>query len=289
MPRMPRPVTPGFPHHTISRFLNRERRLRDDLDRVAFLGSLGRARKFHPVRALCYALMSTHVHLTLVGETEPVGKLLHRTNTAFGMRWNRQHGGLGPVVAHRPKSIVVTKGEQLARLIAYQHNNPGRAGLVDCPSESTWTSHRIYIGEQPCPAYLDVEWALAAIGFSSNPSGRLAFHEYVRSRRRLRRDPSLSGPSPSSIPQALQLVVAAMHVFSMSLEQLSRPRRTEHKERRLIVVATALEVVGVSVKHLAAALGVSPQYLSRLRPLAQGKASLTLLDAFVEPRIKRVA
>lgn len=269
--------------------MNRERRLLNEVDRRVFLRSMSHGRKFHPVRVLSYALMSTHVHLTLVGETEPVGKLLHRANTSFGMRWNRLNNGLGPVVAHRPTSIVVAKGEQLARLIAYQHNNPGRAGLVDCPSESDWTSHRIYIGDQRCPEYLDVEWALAAMGFSSTPSGRLAFHEYVRSRRHFGRDPSLSGPGPSSIPQAQQLLVAAMRLFSMSPEELSRPRRSEHKEKRLIVIATGLEVIGLSAAHLGAAMGVSPQYVSRLRTLTGGKASEVLLDAFVEPRLKKVA
>lgn len=289
MPRLPRPHTPGLPHHVISRFLNNERRLCGSEARDAYLLRLGRARRHHAARFLSYALMSTHTHLTLLGEEDPIGGLLHRAHTGFGLWWNQRFGGFGPVVAERPASIVVKKGEELARLTAYQHNNPGRAGLVECPSQSNRTSHRIYIGESPCPSYLEVDWALAAMGFSSTPSGRLAFHDFVCSRRGLGRDPLMSGPGASSIPVAQQLVLAASRRYGIALERLAHPRSDTQKRARLVTIGTGVELVGLKVTHLAAALGLSPQYVSRLGSHAKGMSSRGLIDTFIEGARRKAA
>jgi hypothetical protein len=42
-----------------------------------------------------------------------------------------------------------------AQLINYIHRNPVRAGLVDSPRGSEWTSHRAYLGVERCPPWLE--------------------------------------------------------------------------------------------------------------------------------------
>jgi len=92
--------------------------------------------------------MSTHTHLVTLDGDDPVGTFLHPLHTGFARWWNIAYGGLGPVFAERPKSIVMNGTERLAILVAYVHNNPGRAGVADDPADSDWTSHRAFIGQQ---------------------------------------------------------------------------------------------------------------------------------------------
>ena len=280
MPRRPRPCTPGVPHHLISRFVDREYRLRDSIDREQYVNRVGAALSAI-ARYVAYAAMSNHGHDVAVGDEEPLGSALHGAHTGFGLWWNKRYDGLGPVFAERPKSIVVSGDEALANLVAYVHTNPDRAGLVDCPSMSHWTSHRAYLGLVPCPPYLDVKWALAEMGFSSSPSGRQAFHAFVVSRRHLRRDPRLSGPDRSSLEQARELVRVALEHFGLTRSELTQPSSIEARTVRLVLVATATEVFGETSANMARAMGLSTSTLSRLRRLSRGHVSMELVDAYL--------
>jgi hypothetical protein len=42
-------------------------------------------------------------------------------------------------------------------VIAYIHNNPVRAGVVAKASDSSWTSHRAYVGSSKPPQWLKVD------------------------------------------------------------------------------------------------------------------------------------
>lgn len=280
MPRRPRPFTPGVPQHLISRFVDREYRLRNETDRHQYLKRIGKALSAL-ARFVAYALMSNHTHNVAVGDEDPLGPALHGAHTGFGLWWNKQYDGLGPIFAERPKSLVLKTNEALAKVVAYVHTNPDRAGLVECPSLSDWTSHRAYLGLVPCPEFLAVEWALAEMGFSSTPSGRLAFHEFVVSRRNLRRDPTLSGPAKASIEQARELVRVAMQHFRLTFEELRQPTTIEARTARLVLVATATEVFGETSANLARAMGLSTSSLSRIRRLSRGHVSMELVDAYL--------
>lgn len=120
--------------------------------------------------------------------------------------------------------------EDIARLLAYIHNNPVRAGVVSDPFDSTWSSHRVYVGEAPAPAWLDVELGLSRAGFSSTGNGRANFHDFVRSRSGLPRDPIMTGeevtPTTSALRAALGTSVETAPVIEanrQSVELFVRP------------------------------------------------------------------
>lgn len=285
MTRVARPHTPGFPHHLISRFQDRRFRLAGPRERAGYLESLRRASKAHPSIWICsYGGMSSHVHKVCLGENEPLGGFLHSLNTSFGLWLNKNDGGLGKVFAERPSSIPITTDEGLARAIAYIHNNPVRAGVVVCPSDTDWTSHRAFIGEAEPPGWLEVEWALAAIGYSSTPSGRAAFHDFVVSRSRFPRDPSISGPGVSDVAVARRLLAACASYFGMLPDELAQPVFADGFVRRLSFVSVAKSVFGLSNRHIADVLGVSPPLVCRLVRRAKADPAVTqaLLDAYLE-------
>ncbi len=123
--------------------------------------------------------MSNHLHHgTLAGLREPAA-FFRRVHTSFAQHFHRRHGGLGPVIAHRPRNYEVAPSD-LLKMVAYHHMNPVRAGLAKRPADSTWTSHRIYLRLEPAPRWLNVEAALSLMGFADTAGGRREFDEVVR-------------------------------------------------------------------------------------------------------------
>lgn len=80
-----------------------------------------------------------------------------------------------------------------ALLAAYLHNNPVRAGLAGTAADSTWTSHRAWVGLEDRPAWLAASQGLQAAGFPDTPDGHRAFNQFVRGRAGEPVNPQLSG------------------------------------------------------------------------------------------------
>lgn len=181
MPRQARYWESQTVVHIISRFVNREFRLTDSVERGEYLDRVGRGTKRSDWRLLAYALMSSHVHwVALAGTTHP-SKLLHPAHTGFAMWLNRRQGRLGPVFASRFRTVAIA-GASAAALIAYVHNNPVRAGLVTHAEDSEWSSHRTLVGPKPPPPWLDVDLALAVCGLPNNKWGRASLAAMIRAR-----------------------------------------------------------------------------------------------------------
>jgi hypothetical protein len=97
-------------------------------------------------------------HLTLLSSR------IQRHFNLFGALGRRR--GLktrGPVFAGPPKTVNFSD-DKAGYLAAYLHNNPVRAGIVQNAADSTWTSHRAYIGLDPAPDFLRGNWINAQPG-----------------------------------------------------------------------------------------------------------------------------
>jgi len=181
MPRFRRDHWPGATVHLISRFVNREQLMRGVLERATYLKRAAMAFARCDWTPIAYALMSTHLHWLLVAGLAASAEFVKPLHTGFAGWLNRRNRRLGPVFAGRHHTFQ-SDGSSDARLIAYIHNNPVRAGLVGDAAESTWTSHRAYLGLDPAPEWLAVGQGLERCGLTTEANDRLAFHEYVRSR-----------------------------------------------------------------------------------------------------------
>ncbi len=192
MPRFARLHTPGTVQHIISRFVNRAFRLRDDIERAEYLRRLDRALQPSDWRLVGYALMSSHVHLVMIAGSDPLAGWIHPVHVGLARWINKRQGTLGPVFSERPTTIVVGD-DSLARLLAYVHNNPVRAGLVGAAQESSWTSHGAYLGSVPPVARLDVDFGLQRAGFGADQAGREHFRRHVAELAALSRSDDLTG------------------------------------------------------------------------------------------------
>ena len=157
MPRYARFHVTGGLFHVISRFHDRRFYLDIDGARDRYLELLGKAAATHDSRIIAYCLMSSHIHLVLQLGNDPLGRLTKQIHAPFGNWINKQRKGLGTIFADRPKSVLVHSETYGMALLRYVHNNPVRAGVAERASDSSWSSHRAYLGLEACPPWLATE------------------------------------------------------------------------------------------------------------------------------------
>ena len=178
MPRVRRLVRPSALLHVIVRFLNGEFLLDSPSEREEYLRRARNSFVATDWVLLAYALMSSHVHLAAIAGYAPFADIGRPLHCGFAGWLNPRRGRLGPVLAGRPTTDEVEPGGARA-LIAYIHNNPVRAGIVATAADSSWTSHRAYLGLDRQPTGLHVVSGLQVAGFNGSPVGRAAFGEAV--------------------------------------------------------------------------------------------------------------
>jgi hypothetical protein len=268
MPRTSRNIRPGRFYHLISRFVDREWFIRDEKERERYLDLLGRAVSRSDWRCLSHAIMNNHIHLGTIAGTEPLDSWVRRVHSPFADWMNRRHERIGSLFVRGPKDIE-TPAERIGALIAYIHNNPVRAGVVDAPGASRWTSHRAYLGLDVAPRWLHVEQGLELAGFKD----RRAFNDWVCTRPAEREivetiekaDEEAAPATTNDVPDPKRIVKLAADMVGIPLAQLCSRRRSdpEAMARRIAVFCAASS--GVSDTQIAGALGVSQQAVSLIR------------------------
>lgn len=98
MPRLPRAVFAGYPHHITQRGNRRESVFFDDGDRLVYLAWLKEYADLHQVEVLAYCLMTNHVHLIAVPTTDDgLQQTLKPLHMRYAQRLNRQRQWSGHV------------------------------------------------------------------------------------------------------------------------------------------------------------------------------------------------
>ena len=156
----------GCVYHVISRFVAREWFVESAAERNAYTSLLGLSIAQTDWRCFAYAVMSNHIHLGVVAGTERLCEWLGPMHSDFAEWINERKDRIGGVFVRGP-NVVAYQPAGVAHLINYIHRNPVRAGVVDTPGESDWTSHRAYAGTSFKPNWLDVACALELTGFDS--------------------------------------------------------------------------------------------------------------------------
>jgi GAF domain-containing protein len=208
----------------ISRFVNRAFRMNTDDERRAYLARVDSAIAHTDWTLLGYALMSSHIHWAAVAGNCPLEYFTKSLHGGFARWLNRRQGALGPVLAERPTTVVMPP-DDCGVLLAYIHNNPVRAGVAAGPAESSWSSHRAFLGLEAAPAWLAVERALALCGFDATAQGRQEFHRFVCARAASPRDPVLSGDVLSATRMRVRASAGApVEIGTLQLGAGQRPR-----------------------------------------------------------------
>ncbi len=282
--RIARQHIPGALHHLLWRFVDRGWFFRSAQERDRYLWLLGRALDDSDWQCVAYALMSNHIHIAAIAGQEPLDRWSRRVNSPFANWMNQQRGRLGPLFADRPSDYA--PGEIRAReVIAYIHNNPVRAGVVQRASESQWTSARAYLSLEARPRWLHVREGLAVSGMSSKKFDRYTLemrHELpspdlkrMMKAAKTRGSIQVGTPSPDSVPLVIRpygRVLAdprrLVELVALAVEQpvhlvASRRRDPQIQRARWIAVHAGIRA-GLPGAAIASALGVSQQSVSRI-------------------------
>jgi putative transposase len=160
MPRKPRIIIPGYPHHIVQRGHNKQTVFRNNDDRKTYLMFLAEYSARHSCKLLAYCLMKNHVHLLLIpSDRESFIKFNHGLGFRYGMYFNFQTKNSGAVWENRYFSSVVCEDEYLFKVFQYIILNPVRAGITADPCDYVWSSARsILLGREngvPTESFLD--------------------------------------------------------------------------------------------------------------------------------------
>jgi hypothetical protein len=263
MPRKPRSaeIQAGGVYHLISRFVEQRFFITKPLERSMYLRLHQRALQRSDWRLLAFAIMSNHIHLAAIAGRGSLAAWLRPVHSPFADMLNKAHQRIGPIYVRGPKAYPVIDA-RVGHLLAYIHNNPVRAKVCASPAESTWTSHRAYVGDVHIPRFLDTKAGLSLARMSA-----LQFDRFVN-------DPAQRADTSFS---------EASHEREQELQAEPRP----------IVAATEAELADAVVESTAAYLGVRT---AALRSKSRGEVEVlgrsvavrcSMSVGLPEPRIAR--
>ncbi len=219
MSRILRTQVSGVVHHVISRFVDKSWQLAGDDERNGYLDRLSHALARSDWTLLGYALMSSHVHLVLESGLASLESWTKSAHSRMARWLNHRHGRGGPVFADRPYVEPLTP-ERVPYVLAYVHNNPVRARLVSWAGDTSWTSHRTYLGLDAAPDALCVQRGLELCGYPNDAQGRSHFDDWVRARGPEQREDLSSEVARRARCRARQAAGA--------VAEISTPERSEH-------------------------------------------------------------
>jgi putative transposase len=157
MPRSKRVVAVGVPHHVTQRGNGRQDVFVNDGVRRVYLDLLAEHAGKNQLGVVAYCLMTNHVHLVVVPESErSLANTFRHAHGRFSQFWNTAFHGSGHLWQNRFYSCPVEAAAEW-RVIRYIEQNPVRAGLVEAATEYAWSSARAHAGLES-PAWLDSEW-----------------------------------------------------------------------------------------------------------------------------------
>ena len=144
MPRLPRLVVPGYPHHITQRGVRSMDIFADDSDRHSYLQFMAEESKRFGVTFLGWCLMSNHIHLIAVPVSEDaLARAIGEAHRRYTRMKNFSAGVRGYLFQGRFNSCVLDEQHLLAAG-RYVERNPVAANLVDRPQDYPWSSCRFH-------------------------------------------------------------------------------------------------------------------------------------------------
>jgi putative transposase len=148
MPRLPRTVFAVVPHHVTQRGNRREDIFFTDEDRETYLAWLHEYSDKHRLEVLAYCLMTNHIHLVVVPETdEGLHLVLKPLHMRYAQRINRMRGWKGHLWQGRFFSSPLDEA-YLWAAVRYVERNPVRAGMERRAENYRWSSAAAHCGHR---------------------------------------------------------------------------------------------------------------------------------------------
>jgi len=170
---------PGAWYHVMNRGGNYKAIYLDDGDKDSFLNLVGETCTIWNTHIHAYCLMDNHYHLLVETPKGGLGRAMRHLNSIYTQRFNRKHGGDGPLFRGRYKAILVNGDDYLLQIVRYIHMNPAKKGNdINAFFDYTWSSNRYYLGKGTKPEWLSISKILNL--FSENTKlQRSLYKEFI--------------------------------------------------------------------------------------------------------------
>ncbi len=140
MPKFPRLVVPGYPHHVTQRGVRRQRTFFDEVDYKYYLEMARELARDWRIEFWAYCLMPNHVHAVVVpDDSNSMSKFFAILHRRYARRTNLKHDWQGHLWQKRFYSVVMDERHTIAAM-RYVEQNPVRAGICRFPQEWPWSS-----------------------------------------------------------------------------------------------------------------------------------------------------
>ncbi len=199
MSRRPRKELPDGLAHVTCRTIRHMPLFHSERDARGYLVLLDHVtRDVAAWSVLAYCLMPNHVHLVVDASIDQLSLGMHRVNSLYAQRFNREHGYRGHLFQGRFHAKPVLDEGHLPGSIRYVLLNPVGAGLCTRPEHWRWSSYRTCAGLERGNTFVAVERVLDCFG-ADPQTARSRFCRFVQDR--LER-PSPRGLSPGLSPSS---------------------------------------------------------------------------------------
>ncbi len=146
MPKFPRLVVPGLPHHVTQRGVRRQDTFFSEADYRRYLDIANELTQDWAVEFWAYCLMPNHIHAVVVpGEPNSLSKYFAILHRRYARRTNTHFEWAGHLWQKRFFSVVMDEPHCVAAL-RYVEKNPVRAALCTEAQEWSWSSARANLG-----------------------------------------------------------------------------------------------------------------------------------------------
>lgn len=146
MPRKPRTVVVGLPHHVTQRGNNKADVFFNPWDREIYLDAFFHYAAQYQLDVWGYCLMTNHVHFIVVPNKETsLARAIGRTHSDYARYAHVAYSGCGHFWQGRYYSCVLERDHAWAAL-AYVERNPVRAALTLDATSYAWSSAALHCG-----------------------------------------------------------------------------------------------------------------------------------------------
>ncbi len=145
MPRQPRFVVPGLPHHVTQRGVRSTSLFADEGDRELYVELMRAECDRFGVEILAWCLMTDHIHLVAVPErAESLARGVGGAHRRYTRSRNFREGVRGHLFQGRFRSCALDE-RHLVAAARYVELNPVAAGIVDTADAYAWSSARFHL------------------------------------------------------------------------------------------------------------------------------------------------
>ena len=140
MPRPPRLVIPGLPHHVTQRGNYQQKVFFRNEDRLLYLDLLAEFLPHYGIALEGYCLMDNHVHLMVIPHSiRGLSRALQRIQSDYARAIHLRLRRIGHLWQARFHSTPLDEKRSWDALL-YVERNPVRAGLVEHSGDWRWSS-----------------------------------------------------------------------------------------------------------------------------------------------------